>query len=369
MTNEIATRPVVKATAEMDVPYFEIPITKDTRTVTQFLGMLKLFKFNDPIQRNANAWTIEGKSLLIISLIEGISIGHVKIQVIRKSQMKYRNVLDGKQRLLTIRDFVQGKFPISCSRYVNGFDEQGNSIWVDINGCYFNDLPIQYQNRISGTIIEIEEYDIDDSMKFELFQRWNNGVALKPSQLRKSRMSNTVLFALAGLKEREIFKVGFSEASINSDIHADAILQGMALILTDNQTSLDSRTLNKMLEEQVFSSAILNEITEIANYLEKVYAYMDESLKKSAFNKSKTVSLIYIARLAKRNDLEHQVFMEWMTKFFIEDYASSGFSTMSGTAKLDNVRRRNDIIQKHFKKFLKNIQQGETYKQILDLIS
>ncbi|MFF2532295.1 DUF262 domain-containing protein [Brevibacillus sp. NPDC058079] len=350
MTKEEDIRPILKATTEMELSHFEIPISTDTRSVAQFMSMLKLFKFNDPIQRNADAWTIHGKSLLMISVIEGISIGHIKVQVIRKSQMKYRNVLDGKQRLTTIRDFVNGKFAIECDRYVSGFDEEGNLIWININGMYFNDLPQKYKDKIMGTIITIEEYDINDEMKFELFQRWNNGVALKPSQLRKAKMSYELLSLLAELKQLVVFTTGFSPNAINNDQHADMILKAMAVMVTDNNTALDNKSLNKMLDENVFVSGILEETKEIADYLMNVHPLLDEKAQTKSYGQSKTVSLFYMARLAKREGRSFEEFAGWVTQFFVKDYAKSGFGSQSGTAKLESVRKRNEIILKHYLK-------------------
>ncbi|MBP1308948.1 hypothetical protein JOD82_001968 [Paenibacillus sp. 1182] len=350
LSEEEVKRKIVKATSDMDMEYFEIPITHDHRSVDQYMGMLSVFKFNDPIQRNADAWDIEGKSLLIISLIEGISIGAIKVQVIRKSEKKYRNVLDGKQRLTTIRDYLKGKFAIQCARYVNSIDEEGNLIWIDVNGMYFNDLPEAYQRKIKGTLIQIEEYDVDDSMKFELFKRWNNGVALKPAQIRKAKMSYEMIHFIASVKDLPQITAGFTPKGINNEVQNDMVLKAMAVLLTENNTALDNKTLNKMLDEKAFIPALLEETKSVIDFLGEVYPILDEKAQAKSFGTSKTVSLLYIAKLAKREGIDIQAFAKWMHQFFVKDYQKSGYGSQSGTTKLENVRRRNEIVLKHYTK-------------------
>ncbi|WCF11624.1 DUF262 domain-containing protein (plasmid) [Paenibacillus thiaminolyticus] len=348
ISQEEVERRIVKATTDMHLGYFEIPISTDRRNVDQYMGMLAVFKFNDPIQRNADAWRIEDKSLLIISLIEGVSIGQIKVQIIRKSGKKYRNVLDGKQRLTTIRDFINGKFAINCDRYVSSIDEDGNLIWIDINGMFFDDLPEGFRKKINGSTIEIEEYDIDDSLKYELFKRWNNGVALKPAQLRKAKMSYEMLGFLAKMKEKTVVQAGFSKTALNNDTHADMVLKAMSVLLTDNNTALDNKSLNKLLDEDSFIPALYDETEAIIEYLEQVYPLLDEKAISKSFGSSKTIALIFVASVAKREGRDAQKFAEWMTQFFVKDYTKSGFGSQSGTAKIESVRKRNEIILKHY---------------------
>jgi hypothetical protein len=353
MDGQEVERRIIKATKTMDLSYYEIPISFDRRTVSQFMGMLRMFKFNDPIQRNADAWDIEGKSMLMISLIEGISIGSVKIQVIRKSDMKYRNVLDGKQRLTTIRDFVKGKFAINCSRYVNSRDEEGNLVWIDVNGLFFDDLPEAYQSKIMGTSIEIEEYDVDDTMKYELFKRWNNGVALTPAQIRKAKMSYELISFLSSVKDLPQIRAGFTPKGINKENHSDMVLKGMAVILSDNNTALDNKTLDKMCEENSFIPALLEQTNSVIEYLGDVYQILDEKSLSKAFGTSKSVSLLYLAKFAMRDGRTAQEFADWINQFFVKDYVKSGYGSQSGTAKIESVRRRNTIVLNHYTKYFK----------------
>lgn len=351
VNEEEVQRRIIKATADMEDPGFEFEKTEDYRSVEQFIASLANYKFNDPIQRSAGAWSIQAKSLLIVSLLEVISIGEITVQVIRKNKKLIRNVLDGKQRLTTIRDFVKGKFALSERSYVMAFDKEGNVVWIDISGLYFEELPPFYKRRILATMIKFDLYEIDDDMKYELFKRRNNGVALTQSQLRKSKMPVDLLVFVAGLMESPIFQAGLTEKAVNSDVHLDLILKAMAVLLTDNNTALSGTALDKLLEEDAYVEGVRNQTVEITNYLNGVFPLLDEKAASKSFGTSKTISLVYVANTALREGRDPQQFAEWMNQFFVKDYAKSGYGSTSGTAKLESVKRRNEIIMKHYNNF------------------
>ncbi|ADO59711.1 hypothetical protein [Paenibacillus polymyxa] len=223
-------------------------------------------------------------------------------------------------------------------------------IWIDLNGLYYDDLPEAYKRRIKGTLIQIEEYDIDDSMKFELFKRWNNGVALKPSQIRKAKMTYEMINFLASVKDLPHIQAGFTPKGLNSETQSDMVLKAMAVLLTDNNTALDNRALNKMLDENLFASESIEETQGVIDYVGDAFQILDEKTLAKSFGTSKTVSLLYVARTAKREGRSLEEFANWMNHFFVKDYSKSGFGSQSGTAKLESVRRRNEIILSHYRK-------------------
>jgi Protein of unknown function DUF262 len=338
---------IIVPEAGMKWGFFTIDVSRDEMSVAQFMNRLEVFKFNDPIQRNC-VWPIEKKSLLIVSILEEVSIGEIKTQVIRHNKKKFRNVLDGKQRLTTIRDYVRNRYALKDA-FVRCYDEEGEQVLINISGMYFDDLPQQYQDRIMALILDIKSYDdLDEQMKAELFQRWNNGEALKPSQLRKSKMSYDLLFAISELKQLEVFTAGFSSSAVNNDTHSDMLLKALSVLKTDNNTALDSKSINSFLDNEAFTNADIEELKEIGNYLNEVYALLDEKAVKKAFGASKTVTLLYVGKKAIEENRSHEDFASWVQTFFVQDYNKSGYSISSGTAKLDSVKRRNNIGLEHY---------------------
>lgn len=89
------------------------------------------------------------------------------------------SVIDGKQRLSAIYEFLRGRLKL-----------QGLEIFSDINGMTFDDLPKPLQSVIKTrptlrAIIILRQSD--DDVKFEVFQRLNTGgVRLNAQEIRNS---------------------------------------------------------------------------------------------------------------------------------------------------------------------------------------
>ncbi|MFJ8528425.1 DUF262 domain-containing protein [Bacillus sp. NPDC094106] len=340
---------VIKCTSDMEIDFVCYDATKDEMSVSQFMERQTIFLFNDPIQRNA-VWSIEKKSLLIVSILEEVSIGEIKTQAIRKHRKKYRNVLDGKQRLTTIRDYVRNRFALKDS-LVQSFDEVGEEVRIDVSGMYFKNLPKQYQNRILALILDIKSYeDLDDSKKADLFKRWNNGQALKPSQIRKAMMSYELLHAIAEMKGLEAIQAGFSPNGLKNENHSDMLLKALCVLKTQNNTALDSKTIDGFLNQDAFTTEDIEELKELATYLNESFKFADEKSVKKSFGASKSVTLIYVAKQAMKDNRSHEDFASWIHQLFVKDYNHTGYATTSGTTKLESVKRKNSIGLEHYNK-------------------
>lgn len=102
---------VIRPNEDLKIADFGVDAVREDMSVSTFMDRQRDFKFNDPIQRNADAWSIQKKSMLIVSAIERVHIGEIKAQVIRENKKKIRNVIDGKQRCTTLRDYKKINLP------------------------------------------------------------------------------------------------------------------------------------------------------------------------------------------------------------------------------------------------------------------
>ncbi len=118
------------------------------------------------------------------------------------------SVIDGKQRLNTIYEFLRGRLEL-----------KGLEIFSDINGFSFDSLPSRLQTVIRTrptmrAVIVLRQSDED--VKFEVFQRLNTGgVHLNPQEIRNSTytgpLNNLILelstnkqfHRLLGIKKKE----------------------------------------------------------------------------------------------------------------------------------------------------------------------
>jgi Protein of unknown function DUF262 len=341
---------VVKAN-EIDAQIldFGLEATKEEMSVSQFMDRLKVFRFNDPIQRNS-VWSLDKKSLLILSILQNVPIGHFMVQIIRDNKQKYRNILDGKQRLTTIRDFIKGKFALTQVEYLDGVDESGEEILIDVSGLTFEQLPKSFQDRITALVLEFRCFEMDDKLKSTLFYRWNNGEALKAAEKRKAKMSVELLKAIDEIKQSPVFQIGFSESALNRDTNGEAVLQSMTVLVTDGDTGLNDKSLTAMLDDNAYTTEIIEEMKQVTKFLEQVSQTLEEKQRKEIFKKNKITAMVLAVREAIKHNITPEMFSEWAQLIFDKECEERGFKQYSSgsTAKKEIVKKRIEIMMKDF---------------------
>ena len=132
----------------------------------------KYLKLNPSYQRG-EIWSEEGMKSLIKSLISGIAIPPITLnERLDEEHNRVYDVMDGKQRLTTILDFIDNKYSINLNGkqiYYNLEDEE-NSYCFDI-GVIDDFLNIPFQVVIYKNLDEFQQRDI--------FERINYGSPLK----------------------------------------------------------------------------------------------------------------------------------------------------------------------------------------------
>lgn len=146
----------------------------------------------DPAYQRRNVWQVKAKSHFIESLMLGIPIP----QILLASKAGQKNVflvLDGKQRLTAIKEFIDGQF-------LDGrvFKLKGLRILTDFEGMTWNDLQNndEWADRLRNeplrtTVLRGWE---NESVLYEIFYRLNSGsVKLSPMELRMSLLPGDFL--------------------------------------------------------------------------------------------------------------------------------------------------------------------------------
>lgn len=167
-------------------------------TIANFYEGYELKKYNfDPPYQRRSLWTDEKKSFLIDSILKNYPIPpiflHQKID--DKTGKTQYDVIDGKQRLTAIVEFIKGLIPIS--------DEHGDEQEISpIGGLYFSDLEkpefSTFKSRFWRYVIPVEYVDTGDQEVIDsIFDRLNrNGEALTGQELRHSSYYGTPLLNL-----------------------------------------------------------------------------------------------------------------------------------------------------------------------------
>ncbi len=134
-------------------------------------------------QRRA-AWDETRKSRLIESIIVGMPVPNIVLAENKDHRGRFI-VIDGKQRLLSINEFLKGAYTL------RGLDMRG-----DLNNKTYNDLPSEDKEYLDNSTIRatvIKNWS-DPNFLYATFYRLNSGsLPLSPQELRKALIGGNLL--------------------------------------------------------------------------------------------------------------------------------------------------------------------------------
>lgn len=149
-----------------------------------------------PHYQRRDRWTTEKQSALIESFLLNVPVPPIYLS--EDDYGKY-SVIDGKQRVTAIRDFLNGSLRL---RDLKRFPE--------LDGFQFHNLPQQLQNALTvrpyirvTTLLK----QSDETLKYEVFLRLNTGGdSLKPQEIRNVAYSGELNDTLLALAEQPFLK-------------------------------------------------------------------------------------------------------------------------------------------------------------------
>jgi hypothetical protein len=164
-------------------------------------------------QRRA-AWDDTRKSRLIESIIVGMPVPNVVLAE-NKSHRGRFIVIDGKQRLVSISDFLAG-----------GYKLKGLDMRADLNEKHYGDLPVNDKESLDNSTIRatvIKNWS-DDDFLYATFYRLNSGsLPLSPQELRKALVGNKLLdsiedYLINSVAFHQVFGQGLDKRMRDSEL-------------------------------------------------------------------------------------------------------------------------------------------------------
>lgn len=274
-------------------PFNPEEISIDTKPITLETLMRRLqqgtITLNPDFQRK-EVWDLERKSQLIESLLLKIPIPMFYVSSDEKSNW---TVVDGLQRISTLRDFILGKSyledPIkNVDKKGDGFELKGLEFWTDYEDYSLNALPTNLQNRILETTFTftIINPGTPEEVKRNVFKRLNTGgMPLSSQEIRNALYTGKSTELLNKLSDLKEFKqaTGYSihtermedkelilrfisflirdYKSYNKTITVDTWLSD-TMILLNSMPELNSRELIKRFDSGMISKETVNIMTE-----------------------------------------------------------------------------------------------------------
>lgn len=253
-----------------------------------------------PSFQRGEVWSISKKKRLIDSILRGWRIP--PIHVVRKENFE-EEVLDGQQRLVSIRDFCNDRFKIDGE--ILPLDEKINKL----HGKFFSELSEEEKRkfmRYSLTIITLLDFKAEEPA--ELFYRLNQPATLTSAEQRNAFISkprNQIKDLVAFFEEIGASKelIGFS----NSRLAYDEIISKYCYMLEIGtmKRKINSQDMsNKYRANEAFKENIIentkDDLSRLINCLKN-----NRYGRKLSFNKATLFSwLIFI----NRNKIKYDIY-------------------------------------------------------------
>lgn len=308
--------------------------------------------FDLAIQRNADIWSADKKSLLIHSCIYGYPIP--PFYCVEQDSSLY-NFIDGKQRLTNLFQFLDGEFSLSDNTPL--VDD------MDISGLTFEQLPEDYQEEILDTYLSITFLkNITEEEIEEVFFRLNNGVSLTKIELIRSKASGMVMDFINQLTDSPFFKKSLNLTVTQRKRYVDQeiVLQILSLLLYNTDRGFSGNELMELaeeLKENGINDTTKDMIYEVTDYLSQAFPHKNKFLRKTNI-----AALFIIAQRAMMQDVKQSQFGGWAQQFFnnLKPGCDYNDTTRSGSAKANKIRKRLEILNNNFDN---NIMTAKEYEK------
>lgn len=314
-------------------------------------------QMDHPIQRQSGQWDGDKlkKSLLIHSMLANYPVPPVYClkEPINEKDYSY-SILDGKQRLTVIFDYIDGRYPLDGETPSVAID----GMTYELGSKYFTDLDTECQQeilRFKFTIYGFE--DADDDLIEEIFFRLNNSAPLsKPQKAMPLCGVENARFIKSILSDRFFSEIcQFSALQRRKSDDMCTLLQAM-MLLDSRYRGYEYASISAD-EIMRYAASIKNGYSEeqkerlfdIISYLEKAFPEKERMLKKI------NIPIVFLAAdTAMGRDCDAlkniyrvgpMYFRQWFSYFFDECYEDYKQYCSSGSIKKEKTLKRIEIME------------------------
>ncbi|WP_319562885.1 DUF262 domain-containing protein [Marispirochaeta sp.] len=317
-------------------------------------------------QRMGGVWTLEKKQLLIDSILNDYDIPKLYFHSYSRDKkvetgLNYA-VIDGRQRLEAIWDFIEGKFTLSSD-----FEYQ-KDLEIKLSGLSYDDISKEYPKikiKYDSFVLPIIAVDTDDEDLIEdMFSRLNEAVPLNAAEKRNS-IGGDLVDSIRKLAEHDLFAncVKFSNRRFqHREVAARFLLIEQNLLINNKlidtkKIYLDALARNFHSNKSSEVKRIYNSCQHVLNSMVSVFTNNDELLKAQG----NMVIYYLIFKFALDNNELHLITRRKLIDFLEslrenrtlaeKDYESSSFDlleydrlTQQGTNDSSNIKERYNIL-------------------------
>ena len=334
----------------------------------QISSMVKNEKINfEHISQRSFCWERARKSNLIESMILSYPIPQVFAKRLVGEENKKGNsiyfVLDGKQRLSTVKEFLNDEFALTKLQPITYFDDELNKeVTLDISNKKFSELPDGLKDLLNTVTFSIVYFDnLTKEEEKIMFRKLNNGKAL--STKSRTLASAKDIETLLDIGSHELFQKMLSDkARANKN---QAVIVAKTLTMLNKQVediSFASKDFNPEIESMEISDGEKLKLSSVFDYIVNVHDELkdnhEKDVAKKVYTETHMISLIPFINTALENNITESMFSEWLISFFktendSETYAAYIEACNGGVARNASVIARHEALRKSYNEFFK----------------
>ena len=267
--------------------YIETSPIKNS-TVMYLYSEREKIKLDPPYQRMGGVWTPEKKQLLIDSIINDYDIPKIYFHGFDREQRSETGfsfaVIDGRQRLETIWEFIDGDFTLS-----NDFEYQRYPE-IKLAGLSYNDISQDFPKIkifFDSFVLPVISVETDDEDLIEdMFSRLNEAVPLNAAEKRNA-FGGALVKAIRELSEHDFFlnKVSFSNKRYqHREVSARFLLVQQSLdslnkIIDTKKVYLDSLAKHYATGQDAKVQSYLDSATTVIDAMHQIFIKNDPLLR------------------------------------------------------------------------------------------
>lgn len=335
----------------------------------QLSSMVKNNKivFDNVIQRGY-VWEQKRKSALIESMVLGVPIPDIFAKRYddgsgKKSSNVY-DIMDGKQRLSTIYQFINNKFSLTELPPITYYDEMtGKEETFDMSGMMFDELPEGLQEKIKNARISVIYFDnLTKYEERELFKRLNAGKPLSTKSRLLASCNN--IEELLGIGSHEMFDEMMTKKAKENKDQVSLVMKIWCMMNQNiNEVCFESKSFNPLIEKTEITESEKESMLEVLNLIKETHDTLIEignkKVAKKLYKETHMVSLVPYFNKAVKYAIDCEMMANWLVEFYdIEDNTSVSDlyneACGSGSAKSKAIIVRNNELSKSYNEFFKS---------------
>lgn len=318
----------------------------------------------DHIIQRSYVWERKRKSALIESMILGYPIPPVFAKRVDDGTGKrggnIYSIMDGKQRLSTVAQFLNDEFALTELPPVTYMDEGLNTeCETDISGMKYSELPEAIQDQLSSTIFSVTYFDnLTKDEERELFKRLNAGKPLST----KSRLlaSCSDIEGLLDVGSHELFDDMLTDKAKDNKNQVTLVMKAWCMMnMPIEEVSFEGKDFNPLFETASISDVERLKLDKVFGMIHDTHLTLVENKEKAVAKKLYTethmISLVPFFEKALEVGIEVNTMADWLIDFFGSHNEQYDIAAGNGSAKNSNIMVRNTVLAESFEQFFSEV--------------